>query len=790
MRNHGALALLLSAVLFPAVAHAQRGAAQIRIQQKPLGAALVDFAVQANISIATPSGGFGGAQAAGIRGDYAVDEALGLLLHDTGYSFEQVDAVTFRIVRSERGPRDRPIETAAARDVLVTGVRRPNMLDRLPSAVTSTSGALLDAAGGRQTADVAFDAAGLTLTNLGPGRNKILIRGLSDGAFSGRTQSTVAIYLDDSRVTYGAPDPELQLVDVDAVEVLRGPRGTSYGAGPLGGIYRIVSRAPDLKQTSASVLVATESLDGGGQGSEIEATLNAPIAPEQAALRFVAYHQQSPGWLDNPGLGRTNANTTQRDGGRVSGLVRVGDTWTLNARVASQRIASDDSQYIDQALSPDERTTRVLEPHATDFFLASAGGRGALAGGELFFTTSYTNHSRNERYDAANGAFVFGLPRGMPAAFDDDATTELTVQEARYSAVASPFPWYVGVFRSSLEKRTQSRLLLAPDRPDATSTYNSWRADSLNEYALIGDAAFAPFPKTQLSLAARVFWSDLSTRAVAVGDPVDAFEGRRRESGVAPKIEFSYTPAPRTFLYASAAKGYRTGGFNAGFSALFTRAPQPARTYRGDNLWSYEAGVKQAWLQGRLHVRAAVFWQRWRDVQSDQLIANGLAFTGNVGDAKSFGAESEFTAQVTQRLQLRAHASYTEADITRVDPTFPAQLHAGLPGAPRFLAGASFLYERPLTGALRLAISGKAVYVGHSNVTYTLLRELQVGGYSDIGLRAGVLTEAWRASVYIDNLADTQRPTFSYANPLRFGGAGLVTPQRPRAIGVELARAF
>ncbi|MFH7396949.1 TonB-dependent receptor plug domain-containing protein, partial [Pseudomonas syringae group genomosp. 7] len=84
-------------------------------------------------------------------------------------------------------------------------------------------------------ADIGFQVAGLTTTNLGPGRDKILLRGLSDGAFTGQTQSIVALYLDEVPITYNAPDPDLRLADLERVEVMRGPQGTLYGGGTIGG---------------------------------------------------------------------------------------------------------------------------------------------------------------------------------------------------------------------------------------------------------------------------------------------------------------------------------------------------------------------------------------------------------------------------------------------------------------------------------------------------------------------------------------------------------------------------
>lgn len=789
LRKYWAAAAFVSAgALAPASAQAQQARALIAVQAKPLGAALVDFAVQANISIATPHGGFGDARATPVRGDLAPREALAGLLQGTGYSFEQVDAVSFRIVvAAAKAPVARD---SAPQEVIVTATRRPTMLDRTAVAVTSIDGAYLKETGARDTRDVTFDAAGVTLTNLGPGRNKILMRGLSDGAFSGRTQSTVGLYFDDSRITYGAPDPDLQLVDVQGVELLRGPQGALYGAGPISGFYHIVSRAPDTEQYLASLTAGVSSVDNGGVGDLLEGVVNVPLADGRAGLRVVGYRQDNGGWLDNRRLGLKNANDSERVGGRLSALVKLGDTWAVNARFVSQQIEASDSDYVDLSATQAGRSTMLLEPHATDFFLASVGARGAAAGGELTSTTSYTHHSLSERFDASVASAPFGVFSGRPVAYDDAGKIDLVVQELRYASVASPTPWYVGVFYSDQRKRSDTLITADPDSALPQIGYRATRSDMIQEAAIYGNLSLRLSERAELSLAARYSWASIKTNAEAVGAPVDAFSGTRTESGLAPRIEFSFAASPATFLYVSAAEGYRTGGFNTGFANLLERQAQPAREYSGDSLWSYEAGAKQAFRGGRLRTRVAAFFQNWRDAQSDQLIVLGLPFTGNVGNAQSYGLETELGAQVSSNLQVRAQASYTQAEVTDANPSFPSLPHSGLPGAPRLRTGGSAVYERPLTDSLKLTASGRVRYTGHSNITYSRQRELRIGGYADADIRIGLATKGWRTEFYVDNLLDGSARTFSYGNPLRLGGRGIVAPQTPRTIGVEIHRDF
>ncbi|MBO9698527.1 MAG: TonB-dependent receptor plug domain-containing protein, partial [Sphingopyxis sp.] len=150
---------------------------------------------------------------------------------------------------------------------------------------------------------------GVALAGPGAGRNRMFLRGVADSPFNGDSQSTVAVILDESRLTYSAPDPDIRLVDVDRVEVLKGPQGALYGTGALGGIYRIVTRRPDASRTAFEVGAGGELLASGDLGGSISAMANLPLARDVAALRLVAYGAKDPGWVDTGGVADSNTST-------------------------------------------------------------------------------------------------------------------------------------------------------------------------------------------------------------------------------------------------------------------------------------------------------------------------------------------------------------------------------------------------------------------------------------------------------------------------------------------------
>jgi len=300
---------------------------EFRIAGKPLSEALIDFAVQSNLSIGGVSACAGRTE--GLNGRYTVEEGLRRLLDGANCRFRRVASDTVRILPMERieaapvteGPAPPPPPPAPSEQVLqevvVTATKRAAVVDQLPYAVSALGSEALKDAGAVDIDDVASQLASFSTTNLGPGRDKILLRGLSDGVFTGRTQSTVGVYLDNVPITYNAPDPDLHLGDLDTVEVLRGPQGTLYGGGTMSGIYRIVPRKPELDELSGSFRGGVTSTLGGGLSDQVEGAINAPLVKDRLAIRAMAYQDIEGGYIDDINLRQNQIDRSVRTGGRA-----------------------------------------------------------------------------------------------------------------------------------------------------------------------------------------------------------------------------------------------------------------------------------------------------------------------------------------------------------------------------------------------------------------------------------------------------------------------------------------
>lgn len=792
-----ALALLaVSAPSSPAWAAETR---VFRLPSEPLQAALVRFAVQGGVSIGgLPIHGCAGPSRP-VSGAMTPAQALGALL-PSGCGFEALDPHSFRIVVRPiaSAPQVTPAaraETTAAQtprldELVVTAEKRPELLSRSASAVSVLSAADVDALGGKSFDEIATQVVGVAVTNLGSGRDKIFVRGLSDGSFTGKTQSTVGLYLDDVPITYNAPDPDLRLVDIDRVEVLRGPQGTLYGSGSIGGIVRIVTAKPDVSTFSGEASVEGMLTQHGAPSSGFEGMVNLPVAGGQGAVRAVVYSDESGGYIDNPVLGLNNVNYSRRTGGRIAGLADLPDGWTVEAGFAHQSIDTADSQYTQGPDGPLTRDAAVREPSDNQFseFGVTASRAGSIA--DLKISTAYIDHAADTRYDAT-GAFRAAGGASLAQAFDEDTHIRLWTTEGLLSSNApGPLRWLAGGFVSYSNEMDEAFLVGLDPVVAARSIYR--RLDELSEGALYGEVAYDITTKITATLGARWFETRVDTHAgdfnIALA-PIPSLSERLLDQGVAPKLRIAYAATPDVVFYAQVQEGYRAGGFNIPAAAGGGVPETISSQFRPDHLWNYEIGVGVPLFDHTLVLRSAIFHADWNGLQTDQRLASGLPITVNIGDGSNTGIEGEATWRPDDHLQIRGNLLLEDPKITRADDVFPARRDIGLPGVPYDMGAADVRYRWRI-GRFEAETSAQVAYVGRSYLTFDGGLGTAMGGYASGRVAAALSTVDWRLTAYVDNVADERGNTFAYGNPFSRARATQATPLRPRTVGLSVGRSF
>jgi outer membrane receptor protein involved in Fe transport len=776
------------------------------ISARPLAAALNDFARQADISIGHSALSFGDRRSQDLIGYYTLEDGLARLLEATGFTYRALDPQTIRIVRRLASPALSPKVAAGAvvrrpqiEEITVTTTKRAGEIQSLPYSIAAATGVQLEALGAQGSNDVALRIAGITVTNLGLGRNKVILRGLSDGPFTGRTQSTVGLYLDDVRITYNLPDPGIRLFDVERVEVLRGPQGTLYGAGSLGGIYRIVTNKPALDGVAASVFTSMASTRGGGLSHEGRAMLNIPVIKGVLGLRAVGYVQREAGYIDDIRLGLNNVNKATVRGGRFGALWRLSDVWSVTGAAMIQTIAADDTQYYDAALGTLKRANFLREPYHNNFLQASITANGNFSWADLVSSTAYIRHRIHNIFDATLAVPVItGLP-AVTSPFSEDRYVKAFVHETRLVlADGGRFDWLVGGFASHREEVFDANLNVpgsgvALGLGQSDVVFFEFRDSIVNEAALFGEATWFLTDRLSITGGARWFYTKnklSSLKGTNIGEIQALADGSTGKTGVTPKVVLGFQANRDILIYGQLSEGYRVGGIN--LSAPAARGDgggddeDNAISFPSDTLLNFELGVKSRFFDRRLIINAAAYYILWNKIQSDQLRPDGFRFVLTAGDARITGLELDIRFRQSRRLTVRGNLSWNTSELTKINPALGTKVDNRLPSVPLFSAGLAMQYTMRLADGFDGSLSADYAYVGASSLLFDRNNSPRMGGYSLANVRFGVQHGPWRATVFVENVGNAEADSFSFGNPFSLHTIRQVTPLRPRTIGVSL----
>lgn len=798
-------ALTVVAVLAPPAPATSDDGAQapesFEIPPQSLSAALVNLAAQADISIGLTGVTLTNRTSGRVSGATTVEEALHALLDGSDLAFERVAAGAWRIFAPPKATPDR-IQAAAAQptvpltlppieEITVTAAKRPLALQSTSLSIAAVTGGTFADYGVQSTHDMVSFVAGLSTTNQGPGRNKFVMRGLSDGPFVGTMQSTVGVYIDETRVVFNAPAPNLPLLDIDRVEVIRGPQGTLYGGGAIGGLIRIITRQPVLDQFEARSAVEISVAGAAAPSHAADAVVNAPLIDDKLALRALVYARRDGGYIDNAARGATRINRADTAGTRVGAKLRLSPDWSLGTSIMYQSTRVRDSQYYDMRLTPFTRATLLPEPGATAFLGVSATLDGDFGRTGIVSTTAWLRHEAKVAFDASLALPALIRMPSEPALFEQENLYHALNHETRVvSDGGGDWKWVAGVFASyryDTSRAEMTRVEQAP--PDVFYAKN--RRDTGTELAGFGEVQYKLTPRLTAGAGLRVYHGALSVTADNSGlidDGPPVVLGRNSKTGVTPKAEFSFQASPDHFLYAQAAQGFRLGGVNVA-SRVTTpaapgRRPITVSNFASDRLWNFEIGSKSAFLDHRLNLNATVFYALWNGMQADLVRSNGLSFTTNLGDARNKGFELEATLVPDDRWRFIAAASWN-------DPTVPTADTAGavttrLPGAPRFAGTLAAQYQAPLGGGVTGFVNLKYDLVGKSALAIGSLAMDRVPAYHAVNLRIGLRDAHWRLAAYVGNLADEQSSTSGFGNPFALEHIPQAIPLSPRVFGVSL----
>lgn len=741
---------------------------EIIITEGPLAEALTTLSRQTGLSIGT-EGRLPAVSVKTVKGRMSPEAALHRMLRGTGLVALRVGPTSYRLVRKHDVPTQAdPVEIATApqQDIVVTANKRDESLLDIPlslSVVPFAKGASMRGVVG--TAEIASRIEGLALTNVGPGHNRQFIRGVADSPFSGPSQSTVSVQIDDIRATYNAPDPDIALVDVERVEVLKGPQGPLYGTGALGGVYHIVTRRPDLERTSAFVAAEGGLINDGDYGAGGQAMLNLPVSLGRLGIRAIAYASKAPGWIDTPAGNDRNYMTMT--GGRLAVRAVPAEGWTVDVAGAVQWLHVDDSQYVFLRHSR-FRASTVSEPQDNDFRMASVTVHGTLGSANIVAAVGFVGHEVKSGLDASAYAATLGV--SGPAFVNDERRFRVLDSELRASSSAtSSLQWLAGLSYLSADNRQDSEV--STSGAATPQPLLSWR-QQVSEWAVFGDISIPLLARVKGTLGGRLFHWSIENEAGVSAVPAST---SRQKTGITPSLALQWRLNDRSMIFARYASAFRPGGLSptGGTSSI----------YDSDELANFEIGARLSPLR-HLSVSGTLYHTRWLHIQTDTLLANGLVSTRNAGNGDIDGMDLSLSWQpngwtLEGGAQLQ-HARLTEA--------FPGTVSddARLPVVPDISARLAVAHRLPF-GVWQSEIRLAARYNGSARLSLDPGLDRKMGDYATVDLSFTLAKGPWSFAANATNLLDSRADSFAFGNPFSIRTAPQFTPLRPRDLNIIIS---
>ena len=646
-------------------------------------------------------------------------------------------------------------------DIVITATKRASTVQDVPFSVNAQTQEDIQRANATTIEDISRNVAGLAVQNLGPGQSQVSVRGVSAGQIvrdQPGVKEQVGVYLDESVISLSLFTPDLDLFDLNRVETLRGPQGTLFGSGSVGGTIRYITNQPKIGVTEGLVEANINKVADGDLGSHLKGAINVPLG-NTAAVRAVAYGTRYPGFIDaiGPAAGE-NVNDGSRIGGRLSLLWEPSSNVSITPRVVYQKVKANGfnrEEFFSIFANP-LTTTRppytfnkreqyliLREKFSDKALIADLTGSVDFGGVELTSVTSYINRDILVSRDASA---LTGSISDDAVGLDDNAvqlasnlvdTTDLKqfTQEVRLASTGDgPLQWLVGAFYSKVN-RDYSQTLPTPGYADAVgaptggdlnpdSPYNSFLTYDIKQRAVFGEATY-DFGLIKATAGARYykFKEDrtFDNQGIFVG-PRNVLSQTTKSDGISPRAILTFEPTEYLSFNVQAAKGFRLGGANDPLNIPICEPEDVdifgpfSGSYKDETLWNYEAGMK--YQRRGVTFNAAAFYTKIKDLQvtlDAGSCSSRLVF--NVDKAHTKGLEAEFAVSPLQGLDFSLAASLVQAEF---DTTLPGDLAVStgirngnrLPSVPKYQLAASATYSQPWGDNREWYINGSVQRIG------------------------------------------------------------------------------
>jgi outer membrane receptor protein involved in Fe transport len=765
--------------------------------------------------------------------------AVALCLSLSGGMFAQIAAA--QQARSDSGQLE---------EIIVTAEKRESTVQTTPISLTAVSGRDIQDRGLTDLGNLVQSVPGVSIRSSGPGMTEFEMRGV---ASTGGNSPTVGFYYDDTSLTSPSAANEGKIVispslyDLNRVEVLRGPQGTLYGSGSMGGTIKVVPNAPNPEAFDASAELVFGDTDHGGFDHAENAMVNLPFGAGLAALRIVGSYSHDAGWIDRvviaPGQfplpnGSTrgdvlaapvaadyhDVNDVEKTSVRVSAVVNPVEGLSITPSFFYQKLSSGGLPYIDSDPGTDAhyQPYDISEAYSDTFKLSSINITYKTPILALTSITSYWSRNEPVTQDATEswttglGPYVNGYypPTGLGASSAIEYNpTHQTTEEFRISSVGdSSLKWLVGYYYEDFHSAWD---IVFPSQNGAAlfgsnNLFSYFSPMPIYQQSVFGEVTYNVTEPWAITLGARRYRYDapVSLNQFGALTATVVTETSERDQGVTPKISTSYQFTKDLMVYLTAAKGFRPGGGTGpvptsgpssvncepqlqveyGSNGAFVQGPI---SFKSDNVWSYEAGEKWTLADKRVTVNGALYFEKWSGVQQTNALSScGYVYTANAGNAHVRGGELEIQAIVVPEVTVSGNVGYVHAALVSSD-LIDAGFNPGtaIQDVPQWTSTVSAAWRHSLTDQLALTARLDNTYTGsRTDETYSIN---QLPSYDLTNIRAGVDAGHWNAVLFVNNVADKRALisdiTQAAENIATFNR---IAVSQPRTAGIDLNYRF
>lgn len=707
---------------------------------------------------------------------------------------------------------------AEEQEIVVTATLRETSLLDVPFSINAQTEEDIQRSAANTIEDLSRNVAGLTVQNLGPGQSQVSVRGVSAGQVvrdQPGVKEQVGVYLDDSVISLSLFTPDIDLYDLNRVETLRGPQGTLFGSGSVGGTIRYITNQPEVGEYAGSIEGNLNLVDGDDLGGHLKGMLNLPMG-DTAAVRVVGYHTEYGGFINalrEGGSVDEDVNGGHRTGGRIALAFEPTADIRITPRILYQEIRANGFNRQEvfnlfanpftttrPAVTFDEREQFLLlrESFADNTLLADITASIDMGPVAMTLISSYIDRDIRVSRDASaltgSVSVDLGFPDAavlLPSNLVDTTDLQSFTQEIRFSSSNSgPFQWLIGGFYSTVDRAYTQRLptpgydaftdaeigpgtsaAVANGFP-ADSPYNSDIPYDIEQFAVFGEASYEITPRFTVTAGGRFY--DFSERrefnSGGLFSNGDNNVDETSSNGFSPRVIVTYEAANNIRINAQASKGFRLGGVNdplniplctggANGPDALTYGNRP--TYEDETLWNYEIGVRGQ--RRGLRFAAAGFYT---DIKNLQVTADAGSCSSrvvfNVPSAHTMGVEFELGASPIQGVDLSLSGSWVESefdsDVTTTQGVVIAGIREGnrLPTVPKFQISASASYTFPVATDAEAYLGASFQHVG-SRYTQPSDQEDNPRDFVS-GLPFGGATGAGVTTV------DLRLPSYNYVN--------------------------